>query len=86
MSTEQQACSRTRSETLPSNIREINELVRSIKQVGKQTAYDYELVQALRDARQRQTRLALLTAGLLLILAGMLVAYRRVFCRQPGQA
>jgi methyl-accepting chemotaxis protein len=62
------------------NIREINELARSIKHVAKHTAYDFELVQALNRARERQTRIALAAAGLLLVLAAMFVGYRRAFC------
>ncbi len=63
-----------------SNIREIDELARSIKHVAKHTAYAHELVKALNDARRRQTKIAIATAGLLLVLAGMLVVYRRVYC------
>ena len=62
-----------------SDFREIRELSRSIKHVAKYTAYDHELVQALHEARQRQTRIALGAAGLLLVLAVMLVLYNRVF-------
>ena len=69
-----------------SNIREINELARSIKHVAKHTAYDYELVRVLHEARQRQTRIAVGAAGLLFVLAGMLVLYRRVFCRHADHA
>ncbi|MGD2111585.1 MAG: hypothetical protein PVI86_19585, partial [Phycisphaerae bacterium] len=63
-----------------SNIQEINELARSIKHVAKRTSYDYELVLALRDARARQTKVALGAAGLLMLLAAMLGLYLRLFC------
>jgi len=69
-----------------SDIRAINELARSIKHVAKHTAYDYELVLALQNARQRQTRTALAAAGLLLVLIAMLVLYRRAFCESTGRA
>ena len=69
-----------------SNIREINELARSIKNIAKRTAYDHELVLALHAARYRQTRIAIGTAGLLLILITMLVLYRRAFCEHPDRA
>lgn len=67
-----------------SNIREVNELARSMKNVAKLTAYDYELVEALQDARQRQTEIAIGAAALLLVLVGMLVLYRRAFCKSTG--
>ena len=69
-----------------SNINDINELARSIKHVAKRTTYDHELVLALRDARQRQTRIALGTAGLLLVLVAMLVLYMKAFCERPDRA
>lgn len=69
-----------REELHGSDIRTINELARSIKHVAKQTAYDHELVQALQDARLRQTRIALGAAALLMVLVVMLVLYRKVFC------
>ncbi len=65
------------------NIREIRELTRSIKHIAKYTAYDHELVQALHQARQRQTRIALGAAGLLLVLAAMLVLYNKAFSEHP---
>ncbi|MHC4697446.1 MAG: multiheme c-type cytochrome [Planctomycetota bacterium] len=66
-----------------SNIREILELARSIEHVAKRTAYDHELVKALHDARQRQTRIAIGAAAVLLLLVGMLIFYLKTFCR-PG--
>ncbi|MBU0717017.1 MAG: hypothetical protein KJ749_02110 [Planctomycetes bacterium] len=68
-----------------SNIREINELARSIKNVAKYTAYDHELVQALHDAQRRQTRVAIGTVGLLLLLVAMLVLYAKAFCKPTNQ-
>jgi len=68
------------------NIREINELAKSIEHVAKHTAYDHELVQALHDARQRQTRIAVGTAGLLFVLAAMLVLYKKTFCDNPDRS
>lgn len=65
-----------------SNIREIDELAKSIKHVAKQIAYDHEVVHALHDARRRQTKIALGTACLLFMLAGMLVLYKRAFCER----
>ncbi len=68
-----------------SNIGEIRELAKSIEHVAKQTAYDHELVLALRDARRRQTKIALGTAGLLLVLAGMFVVYKKAFCANSSR-
>ncbi len=65
------------------NVGEITELAKSIENVAKRTAYDYELVQALHDARRGQTRVAVVVAGLLLLLATMLLYYRRAFCMAP---
>jgi hypothetical protein len=62
------------------DLREITELTKSIENVAKQTAYDYELVNALHEARRGQTEVALGVAGLLLVLAAMIVLYRRAFC------
>ena len=67
-----------------SDIRAISELARSVKNLAKRTAYDHDLVLALQEARQRQTRVALGAAGLLLLLACMLVAYRRAYCERAG--
>lgn len=63
-----------------SDIRAINELAGSIKNLAKRTAYDYELVRALQDARRRQTVIAFGAVGLLLLLVFMLVLYRRAYC------
>ncbi len=68
-----------------SDIRAINELARSIKNLAKHTAYDHELVLALQDARQRQTKIALGAAALLLVLVCMLVLYRRAFCQDSSR-
>ena len=67
-----------------SDIRAISELARSVKNLAKRTAYDHDLVLALQEARRRQTRVALEAAGLLLLLACMLVLYRRAFCKHSG--
>jgi len=69
-----------------SNIREVIELARSIKHVAKNTAYDHELVLALRDARERQTKLALGAAGLLLLLVLFLGLYLKAFCPRDARA
>jgi len=69
-----------------SDIRAINELARSIKNVANQTAYDHDLVAALHDARRGQSRIAIGAAGLLLVLVGMLVVYLKVFCGRTGRA
>ncbi len=61
------------------NLREINELAKSIENITKRVAYDYELVLALHDARRRQTGIALGVAGLLLVLIGMLLVYKKAF-------
>jgi NADPH-dependent glutamate synthase beta subunit-like oxidoreductase len=65
------------------NVGEITELAKSIENVAKRTAYDYELVQALREARQGQTEVAVVVAGLLVLLAAMLLYYKRAFCMSP---
>lgn len=62
------------------NLGEINELAKSIENVAKRTAYDHDLVLAVREARRRQTRIALGVAALLLLLAFMLLLYKRTFC------
>ena len=67
------------------DLREITELTKSIEHVAKKTAYDHELVQALHEARRAQTKMALGVAGLLLVLSGMLVLYRRAFCDPTGR-
>ncbi len=66
------------------NLREIAEVAKSIESVAKRTAYDFELVHALHDARQRQAKLAMGVADLLLLLAAMLLVYKRAFCPRPG--
>ncbi len=67
------------------NLREINELAKSIENVAKRTAYDYDLVRALNEARQRQTKIAIGVAALLLLLANMLLLYKRAFCLRDGE-
>ncbi len=69
-----------------SNIHEVIELARSIKNVAKRTAYDHELVLALREARARQTKIALATAGLLILLVAMLGLYMKAFCERTARA
>ncbi|UCE60670.1 MAG: FAD-dependent oxidoreductase [Phycisphaerales bacterium] len=59
------------------NVREINELAKSIENIGKRVAYDHEMILALNQARQGQTKIALGAAALLLVLAGMLLLYRK---------
>ena len=61
------------------NIREIDELAKSIENVCKRVDYDHRLVTALHEARQRQTNIALGVAGLLMVLVGSLLLYRRAF-------
>lgn len=61
------------------NLREINELAKSVENIAKRVAYDHELIRALHDARRRQTRIALGVAGLLLALVGMLLLYKTVY-------
>jgi hypothetical protein len=68
------------------NIREIKETAKAIEHVAKHTAYDHELVLVLNAARQRQTKAALGTAGLLLVLVIMLALYKRAFCDHSDRA
>ena len=62
------------------NMREINELARSIKSVAEQTDYAFELVQSLREARRSQTLVGLGAVAFLLSFAGLLVFYKKHFC------
>ena len=62
------------------NMREINELARSIGSVAKQTDYAYELVYALHRARRSQTFVGLAAVVFLLLFAGALVYYKHAFC------
>ncbi len=62
------------------NLREINELVRSIESVASQTDYAFELVYSLRQARRSQTLVGLSAVVFLLVFAGALVYYKRAFC------
>ena len=69
------------------NMRDINELARSINSVAKQTDYAHDLVHALHEARTVQTFTGLGVAGFLLVFAALLVYYKRTFCdhdHHPG--
>ena len=62
------------------NMREINELARSIESVARQTDYAYQLVESLYKARRRQTLVGLGAVVFLLVFAGALVYYKHAFC------
>jgi len=62
------------------NMRDINELVRSIESVAKQSDYAYELVQSMQKARKRQTIMGLFAVLFLLAFARLLVYYKSTFC------
>lgn len=65
------------------NMREINELARSIEAVAKQTDNTHELVAALHTARKRQTLVGLGAAAFLLVFAGLLIFYGKAYCEHP---
>ena len=62
------------------NMREINELARSIEGVAQQTDAAYDLVQAERQARRNQTGVGLTAVVFLLAFAGLLLYYKHAFC------
>jgi hypothetical protein len=62
------------------NMREISELTRSIDAVGKRTAYAVQLVEALDRSRRQQTVVGIAAVVFLMVFAGVLVFYKRVFC------
>ncbi len=64
------------------NMRDINELARSIESVAKQTEYAHELVAALHKARRNQTLVSIGAVVFLLAFAGMLGYYKHAFCEQ----
>ena len=62
------------------NLREINELARSIESTAKQTDAAYDLVQSLHQARQRQAVMGLAAVVCLLAFAAFLVFYKHAYC------
>jgi hypothetical protein len=62
------------------NMRDINELARSIEAVADQTDYAGELVASLQRARRNQTLVGLGAVVFLLVFAGALVYYKHTFC------
>jgi hypothetical protein len=62
------------------NMREINELARSIESVVNQTDYAHGLVQSLHYARRSQTLAGLGAVVFLLAFAGILVYYKHAYC------
>ncbi len=63
------------------NMRDINDLARSIESVAQQTDAALELVRVLRQARRSQTLVGLDAAMFLLVFAGVLVYYKHAFCQ-----
>jgi len=61
------------------NMRDINDLARSIESVAKQTDYAYDLVHALRRARRTQAVMGVAAVGFLLAFAGLLVFFKKGF-------
>ena len=62
------------------NLREINELARSIESVAQQTDYAHDLVAALHRAKRTQALVGLCAVVFLLSFAGLLVYYKHAFC------
>ncbi len=66
------------------NMRDINEMVRSIESVAKGTDSAYEVVQSLQQARKRQTIVAVASVVFLLAFATLLLIYKKAFCVHSG--
>ncbi len=62
------------------NLREINELARSIESVAQQTDYAHDLVAALHRAKRTQALVGLCAVVFLLGFAALLVYYKHTFC------
>lgn len=68
------------------NMRDINELARSIEAVAKETDGAYDIVASLQKARRSQTVVALAAVAFLLTFVGPLLLYKRAFCEHSGRS
>jgi len=62
------------------NMRDINNLARSVEAVAKQTDYAHQLVRSLHQARKTQTLIGMGAVLFLLSFAALLVYYKWTFC------
>jgi hypothetical protein len=62
------------------NMRDINELARSIEAVAGQTDYASKLVESLQRARRNQTIVGIAAVLFLLVFAASLVYYKHAYC------